>query len=488
MALLTTRRPSTRRISSVGAYPFLVAVVGIAGATLLAGQGAFAALSGLMAGSLAVTAAVKWKWGVYAVLFYVCVEGAVSNILFTQTYPVLIKDGIIACLYIGCFLNMLRDRDTASIPRQVLIPMLVFALVCVIQSFNPNLSAKGVSGFAVALVGMRVLLYYMPLFFVGMYIGRTPGTLERLLTWVMAISIPVTLFGIYEFFVGYKFFLSAAVSQSVLGPLSRGFLYVGQESSTGAALILRVSSTFAFTGFFGGFLFFVLLVSIGSLFAEQSRRRRIFLGVVLCINSVGFIVQAQRTNWVLLPIALVLIVSLNRQPWLVIKRLPWIAGAAALTSVVGGSVFGGRIGALFATLGTHVTNGSGQITQNLFSPIALLGNGTGSGLGASRYIAGQSVPTVFEGGWAIPIYMLGVWGVLVLIWIYVAVLRAMWHGIMRVNKTERWVPLTILVFVLLEAAVSGSINYPPYNIYFWLFAGVVSALAWEKRPRVETDW
>jgi hypothetical protein len=42
--------------------------------------------------------------------------------------------------------------------------------------------------------------------------------------------------------------------------------------------------------------------------------------------------------------------------------------------------------------------------------------------------------------------------------------------------------------VVIEAAVSGSINYPPYNIYFWLFGGVVSALAWEKRPRVEKDW
>jgi hypothetical protein len=488
MALLTTRRPAGR-VRSGGAYPFLVGIVGLAAATLLAGQGAFAAFSGLVVGGLAVTAALKWRWGVYAVLFYVCVEGAVSNILYTQTYPVLLKDAIILCLYIGCFLNMLKDRDTGAVPRKVLVPMLVFALICVIQSFNPNLDAKGVNGFAVALVGMRVLLYYMPLFFVGMYIGRKPGVLTSLLNYVMAISIPVTLFGIYEYFVGYQFFLSAAAGQSVLGPLSRGFLYVGQESPTGAALILRVSSTFSFTGFFGGFLFFVLLVTIGSLFEANSRRRRVFLGIVLCINSIGFIVQAQRTNWVLLPVAFALIIGLNRQPGLVIRRLPWFAVAAAVTSVVGGSVFGGRIGALLATFGNHLTNGSDQIQQALFSTTALIGNGTGSGLGASRYISGQSVPTVFEGGWAIPVYMLGVWGAIVLIWIYWEVVKAMWQGIMRTRKSERWVPITLLVFVVVEAAVSGSINYPPYNIYFWLFAGVVSALAWEKRPVTEKqEW
>ena len=87
---------------------------------------------------------------------------------------------------------------------------------------------------------------------------RRPNVLAALTRYCLILSIPITSFGIFEYFLGSKYYLGYQAAQSLLGPLSKGFLYVGQEQANAStSLIVRVSSTFAFTGFFGAFLFFM---------------------------------------------------------------------------------------------------------------------------------------------------------------------------------------------------------------------------------------
>ncbi len=43
----------------------------------------------------------------------------------------------------------------------------------------------------------------------------------------------------------------------------------------------------------------------------------------------------------------------------------------------------------------------------------LIGHGTGTALGAARYVTGE-VPNAFESAWYSPYYMFGIWGLLVI--------------------------------------------------------------------------
>jgi hypothetical protein len=106
--------------------------------------------------------------------------------------------------------------------------------------------------------------------------------------------------------------------------------------------------------------------------------------------------------------------------------------------------------------------------------VALVGNGTGTALGAGRHVNGGVVPTAFESGWNVPLFMFGIWGVLIYVWLYAAVLGLMWRGIRSRERDRRWLPTAVLVFCVLTMMVDGAVNYPPTNIYFWLFAGLVS--------------
>jgi hypothetical protein len=457
-------RLASSRPASAATGVVVAGGLGVAATWSLAHGGVAAPLL-LLIGVILAATAMRWRWGVYLLVLYVTVEGAVTNLLYPSPYPLLFKDAVVLCIYAGVAIAMLRRDVDGILPRSVVRPLVFFGAVCVVESFNP---ATG--GFGVALVGMRVLLLYIPLFFVGIALANQERTLDRVVTWVLLLSVPVTVFGIVEYFAG-----PAAVA--AFGPgFAQGMFVVGPEAT--ADTIFRPQSTFAFTGHFGDFLFFISVLAFGALHAPMSWGRRAVIAGVLCLTLVAVVLQSQRTSWVLLPLAFVLIYALNRGARGMVRAAPAVLGGVLLAVSVGGAVLADRLPVLtsgFAPYGARLSSVGGPFLTTLLSPVAITGTGTGTALGAQRWVTGGDVPLSFESGWAIPLTMLGIWGVIALGWLYFAVFRLMWRSIHSEDRDRRWLPSAVFVFCLLTAAVSGSVNYPPKNIYFWLFAGLVSA-------------
>jgi hypothetical protein len=72
--------------------------------------------------------------------------------------------------------------------------------------------------------------------------------------------------------------------------------------------------------------------------------------------------------------------------------------------------------------------------------------------------------------------MFGIWGLLVYAWLNGAVLVAGWRGATGLARAERSVAIAVWCYLLISAVLNGSMNYPPSNVYFWLFAGLLAGI------------
>jgi hypothetical protein len=408
----------------------------------------------------------RWRWGVGVVLLYVTVEGAVTNALFPQTTPLLFKDILLAATYSGFLIRVWRRQEAWPPARLVVWPLAALAALCLAEALNPS----GVD-LPVALVGIRVLLFYAPLYVLGVALAKDAGALPRLTRLVLYTSLPIALVGIFEWLRG-----SEAVA--TLGPgFARSIWVIGPES--GAQLIYRPTSTFAFVGHYGAYLLFIAVLSFAMLHMRLRLRERWAMVAVFLIAIVAVAVEAQRTTWVLLPAAAVGMYLLHRERRGLLRALPALAAAVGLAAAVAGPVLSSRLplltsGVDFYRDRFYNTTGGAFASSNLLSLDAVIGHGTGTALGAIRYVTGGVVPSAFESGWFIPFYMFGALGLIVYVWLYSAVLAAGWRGSRRLPVGERWLGVALLCFLFLTAAVDGPITTPPTNIYFWLFAGLLA--------------
>ena len=416
-------------------------------------------------GAAALICALRWRIGIYAVLVYLTVEGLVTNALYPRTTPLLFKDALLAATYLG-FLFRVWRREEQWPATIALWPLLALAGLCAAEALNPS----GVP-IQVVLIGMRVLLFYTPLYVLGMVLARDVAILPRMVRLVLYTSIPVTLFGIYEWQRG-----PAAIA--ALGPgFARSIWIIGGEATPQG--IFRPTSTFTFVGHYGAYLLFVGILAFAVLHLPLGWRERLLLVGVFAAAMVALVVEAQRTTWVLFPMAVIGLYLLRRDWGGMLRGVPVLAAGVGLAVLIGGSVLNNRLPLLTTGLNVYRdrlagTTGGAFARANLFSLDALIGHGTGTALGAIRYVTGGSIPSAFESGWFIPFYMFGALGLLVYGWLYSAILKETWQGCRAMPPAERWLGLAVLCFLFLTAAVNGPVTSPPSNVYFWLFAGLVA--------------
>ncbi len=416
---------------------------------------------------LCATALFCWRRGVLLLLGYVTIEGVVSALLYPSTLPLLFKDALVLAIYAGAaFALRHRWRDRVIFPRSVVLPMAALVAVSVLEMANPH-----VGSVLVGLVGLRVTLLYMPLFFVGMALATaTPQALARVVRFLVFLSVPASIFGIVEYAIG-----SDQVRAFGAG-FARSLYIVGPESTTD--LIYRPAGSFASTGEFGAFLFFVALLCLAAISARGSGLLRWATVAVLVVTAVAVVLQSQRQNWVLIPIAFIAFVALSGRVRSVARNAPLLIVILAVAVVVGGGVLRNRVPHLLSGVSVYTERIDNQelnpLLNTLGSRTALLGRGTGTALGQARYVNGGKVPSSFESDWNIPLVMYGVAGVFALLWVYLAVVRLLWKSARRARKRADPFPIIVLVYFVLSAAVQGFIAYPPQNVYFWLFAGLAA--------------
>lgn len=150
-----------------------------------------------------LVALIFWAMSSTGVAFYALLASALLEALYKGLVPsmltMLIKDVFLLILIMRLVMVAQRTRDYSWLKQSFSTPALLLFIYCTALMFTPNTNSL-----LLALAGLRVWMLWMPVFFPVYYYFRSRATVMKFLTVVLAINLPVSIYGIIQGNIGYE--------------------------------------------------------------------------------------------------------------------------------------------------------------------------------------------------------------------------------------------------------------------------------------------
>lgn len=242
---------------------------------------------------IVLLAMMNWRRAVHAALIVALFEGAIRKWLFPQASELVyfLKDIILLGVYLKFF--MFPDPDIRA--WKVRIPGTLLASVCmgltIFGVLNPN-----VGSIVLAIYGLKIYLWYIPLCFVIPLLFRSEQEMTRLLFRYSLICIPICLLGAAQFIAG------PGSPLNVYAPSA--FTQMEQISTFGAGAgkgIVRITGTFSYITGHATFVQFFFILSLALLNGITDKRRWVLLlGNLPLLVANGMMAGSRGTVYTLL--------------------------------------------------------------------------------------------------------------------------------------------------------------------------------------------
>jgi hypothetical protein len=436
----------------------------------------------------------NWRWSVYGLLCYL----PVSGIAILAAYPgrtdravaILAKDFVFVIpAYVGFLVCFWRRRRPFWFKGAPLLLLGLLALIVVVQGFNPELKNH-----LVGLIGIKVWLFYVPLFFLGYHLVETRGQLFRVLGGMTLLAIVPAVIGLTEVGLYYT-----GHAQTVYDAYGGAADAATQNKTTfilsGGCTLRRVPSTFSF--FYQYYLFAAAMVVIAFAWWRGSRpagRQLRIGGALFFLMLLAAMFSGVRLAFVLIPLLVAAMIvlglrSANRLPWTIVG-----IGVAcfAIAAGTGAGVCGFAQHASEATrseVPSVVTTGVSEAVHKTW-----LGLGAGSDSTGARYaFPSNQLETVsgpVQEAWYVKTYLeLGVFGLAIVVALLLTILVRAFRVHQRLRDPRLKVVsagiLALIGFVLVYNAKAQYFDLDPINVYFWLFSGILMKLPLLERETLE---
>ncbi len=230
----------------------------------------------------------NWRAAVKCALVVALLEGAIRKWVFPQGQELIyfLKDGIL----LGAYLKFYFAPEPSLRAWTLSAPTGFISLLCVIVSFsalNPNIGS-----FLLALYGLKIYLYYIPLAFMMPHLFKNMEEMIRQLTWFALIATPICLLGVAQF---------AAPGVSILNVYAAPDVEI---TGMGFGEKIRITGTFSYLTGHTVFVIFFFALHLGLLMTKQPKVMWIWLmtnlplllanafmgGARASIASMGFVV------------------------------------------------------------------------------------------------------------------------------------------------------------------------------------------------------
>lgn len=224
---------------------------------------------------------------VFLLMGWLVAEGQIRKLLPGQPpQTMLATDALLLLVYVSCFARELSQATPSQTPTwrpSFLGPLLVFAVICIAQVFNPTSP-----GLLVGLVGLHSYLWPIPLLWVGYKVFDDWERARKFLFWLMLSSIPLTMLASYQYVHFDK--LPAG-----LMPLQTDFA-LHSNLAAGEELIQLVPSVFVNAEKFARYCLMTFFLSTGILIDRSSKpRHRITAAVTLAASLAGIFFSGRRS-------------------------------------------------------------------------------------------------------------------------------------------------------------------------------------------------
>ena len=438
----------------------------------------------LVAAALAV-GVVNWRWSLYGLLCYLPVSGiailAAHGEGEERAGAVLAKDFLFVIpAYVGFAVWAIRSRRNPFFPGAPIWLFVALAVVVVIQTFNPALPNR-----LVGVIGMKIWLFYLPLFVLGYHFVRSRAELGRVLGLMSVLAIVPASVGIVEaalIYAGREETVYAAYGDAAAAATQN---YVAFQLP-GGGLLRRIPSTFS--SFYQYYLFLAAMIAVVYAWWRGAVRGRLggWIGGGLWVLMLAAVfLMGARGAFLFIPLLVLLILVLDRgsENRLALRgRGAVVAAAAVVVAVVTAAVIG-----IFAHVWETLSGEFGDvIVDSAREAVSATWIGLGSGIDStgSRYAFGEeeAAPGVdgkFHESWYVKTYLeLGVIGLAIVVALLgtIAVRSTKAHLALR-NGRLRVISaalLALLLWTLVYNVKAQYMDFDPLNVYFWLLAGMLA--------------
>ena len=458
-------------------------------------------MSGLVFVGLAIVVAIlnDWRRGVYLLLGWILFEDLFRKYLGNNMAIFFAKDILAVVLYIGFFAAR-RERLVKIFKPPFLIPLLIFIWFGVIQMLNPASTS-----IFYGLLGMKVYFLYVPLMYIGYSLMETELDLRKFLTFNTYMFLIVASLGIAQSILGPRF-LNPTVIQEDIRALSTTY----RIAPISGLIAYRPNAVFVSAGRFENFLVvsWIVALGFGGYLLLRSRRGRNLAFLSIAVIGLASIMSASRGVFMYNAANALVIVAafLWGAPWRqgearrvlrAIQRTLLVVGLAILVMM---SVFPDKIESRLAIFSETLSPDSPtselatRARDYPFKNFMLAfeherwpyGYGIGTASLGVQYVVRimHAAPMIIgvESGYGQLVVELGILGLILWIFLSIAVSVSAWKAANRLRGTP-WYPIAFVIFwygfmIFGPKSYISFISYQDYlmNSYVWVLLGILFRL------------
>ncbi len=477
------RRTDLNLTSSVARVAIFTLALTVAAALVWLGQsGGFETVVLVSVGVVVAVAVLSsLEFGLMALLFVAATDGFIKG-LSPGWHTMLLKDFILAACLLRWAWQAVLGYRRESVQTPITVPTVVFAGWVVVHLFNARSGS-----FLIGLAGLRMWTIWLPTFFLAYDALDSRQKIERMLLFLVFLMIPVSIYGILQYFLGLEHLFELAGGFSVYEHES----YVG---TTGTET--RPPSTFVSTHSFASALTMVLLMLIGAvIYFKRSRVLQLALLVSMPVMGVALLVTAVRNAVGSAVLGVFTLLVVERRVGLLLIIL--IVGGIAVYQVdaMTGGEATNRISSIVEdpeyTVRRVVGPWRSAVRHVADYP---LGGGIASGMGLGRVArraglsAGRFDPEHRvlqpENEYARALVELGIPGFLLFLWLLFTVMRNTFLAYRAAReRRDQWLLAALFAscFSILARLLTGPALYGwPEAIIFWSYTAMALRL-----PKIE---
>ncbi|MGV3660328.1 MAG: hypothetical protein ACO1TE_09080 [Prosthecobacter sp.] len=238
--------------------------------------------AGVMVGSLIVAwSFFHWRAAVKVAFVIALLEGAIRKWLLPggQEMIYFLKDTFLVGAYIKFFL--FPDPELRSYSLKIpTTAICMLAAMIFPAALNSNIGSA-----LLAVYGLKIYLFYIPLLFLMPYLFRTERDMNRQMTWYALIAIPICMLGVVQFASGASSQLNVYAQESEQGISGFGF---GEK--------VRITGTFSYITGHLTFIIFFSALTISLLAQNQTRWKWLLMGGVLPLLAANAMMNGSRAS------------------------------------------------------------------------------------------------------------------------------------------------------------------------------------------------
>ncbi len=438
----------------------------------------------ILIGVVFVGSLINWRFGLLGLLIYLPFAGLISLRSGQSALALLAKDVLFAIpAYVIFFATYPQPFNGVRFPKLFVAALIALTVLVVAEAVNPN-----VPNFLVAIIGIKVWLFYIPLCFISAAAIKTKDDLVHLLRILAIVAVIPLTFGLLQL-LGIELLGNQAASSLFFGENldSNNYdLFAGfDEYGNGAGgTLYRINSTFSSTGQYYIYTLSMIPLVFALIKIDPVRAWRFFARVLVLALVFAAFLSGARGAGLFVPIVFAPILLFGRRPGAIVV---W-ALLIPLAYIVSLTLIGIDVSALLADTASRAV---GYSQEYAWDKVAFVlteypaGLGSGMNTNAARYAfsAGGEMTTMLigiESYYIKSIVELSCFGLFpVLIIIFAPLVRAINLSRFGQSNQIRQCAAAFSGFFLMVAILSmraWPLDVDPVNVMFWVLVGVLYKL------------